>query len=220
MLQGIEGIEGIEGIGGIEGGAAAAMRLAGGAPLRGTLDVADPGDWLALDAGVREAAWYRLQRLPEWEHFASLPAGLTQLDESRLALALCHRDGRIRQEAVGRSARYPGLLPLVVIRCADWAGPVRERARQLLYEALDMDSARDLAGLILRVGRAGTGTVVSQRPVRARACLRPVCRTTAGRGNCSTEAGTSSATTHCAGASGRSGWPAEYAGNGSADTGG
>ncbi|MEV4975954.1 hypothetical protein [Streptomyces scopuliridis] len=137
---------------GIEDGTAAAMRLAGGTPLRSTLDVADPSDWLALDTGVREAAWYRSQFLPEWEHSAPLPADLTQL-----ALALCHRDGWIRQEAIRRSVRYPDLLPLVVIRCADWAGPVRECARQLLREALDMDSALDLAPLILSVGRRDRG---------------------------------------------------------------
>lgn len=138
-------------------GTAAATRLAGGAPLQGTLDVSDPGDWLTLDAGVREVAWYGPQFLPEWEASAPLPADLTQLGESRLALALCHRDGRIRQEAVRQSARYPGLLPLVVIRCADWAGPVRECARQVLREALDVDTALDLAPLILRVGRRGRG---------------------------------------------------------------
>ncbi|MGW2180294.1 hypothetical protein ACWCXX_19730 [Streptomyces sp. NPDC001732] len=141
----------------VENGRAAAARLAGGAPLRSTLDVADPNHWLALDAAVREVAWYRSQPLPEWEHSAPLPADPARLDESRLALALCHRDGRIRQEAVRRSARYPGLLPLVVIRCADWAGPVREHARQLLREALDVDTALDLAPLILRVGRRDRG---------------------------------------------------------------
>ncbi|WP_242424515.1 hypothetical protein [Streptomyces sp. Root55] len=132
-------------------------QLAEGAPLHRTLDVADPAAWLALDAGVREVAWYRPQFLPEWEHLAPLPADLHQLDESRLALALCHRDGRIRQEALGLSVRYPGLLPLVVIRCADWAGPVREHARQLLRAALSVDSAPGLAPLILRVGRRDRG---------------------------------------------------------------
>ncbi|MFE5191113.1 hypothetical protein [Streptomyces sp. NPDC056628] len=34
-----------------------------------------------------------------------LPADLTQLDEPRLVLALCHRDGRIRQEALRQTAR-------------------------------------------------------------------------------------------------------------------
>ncbi|MFM9458326.1 hypothetical protein [Streptomyces europaeiscabiei] len=121
------------------------------------LDVADPGDWLALDARVREVAWYRPQFLPEWEQSAPLPADLTQLGESRLALALCHRDGRIRQEALRQSVRYPGLLPLVVIRCTDWVEPVREQARRLLREALNLDSALDLAPLILRVGRRDRG---------------------------------------------------------------
>lgn len=137
----------------VEDGTAAATRLAEGVPLQRTLDVADPGDWLALDAGVRETACFRALFPPRGRH----PADLTQLDESRLALALCHRDGRIRQEALRQSVRYPGLLPLVVIRCADWAGPVREHARQLLREALNVDSALDLAPLILRVGRRDRG---------------------------------------------------------------
>ncbi|GAA2281745.1 hypothetical protein GCM10010368_59880 [Streptomyces roseiscleroticus] len=106
---------------------------------------------------MREVAWYRSQLLPEWEHTDPLPADLTQLDESRLALALCHRDGRIREAAVRRSARYPGLLPLIVIRCADWAEPVRERARKRLREALDAGTAVDLAPLILLVGRRDRG---------------------------------------------------------------
>lgn len=141
----------------IEDGTAAATRLAGGAPLQSTLDVADPADWLALDAGVREVAWRRPQFPPGGQHPAPLPADFTQLGESRLALALCHRDGRIRQEALCQSVRYPGLLPLVVIRCADWVGPVREHARQLLREGLNVDSALDLAPLILRVGRRDRG---------------------------------------------------------------
>ncbi|MFJ2569472.1 HEAT repeat domain-containing protein [Streptomyces halstedii] len=141
----------------VKDGAAVAIWLAGGASLQSTLDVADPADWLALDAGVREAAWHRPEFLAGWEQSAPLPADLTQLGESRLALALCHRDGRIRQEAVRQSVRYPGLLPLVVIRCADWVEPVREHARQLLRDALDVDSALDLASLILRVGRRDRG---------------------------------------------------------------
>ncbi|WP_434096605.1 hypothetical protein [Streptomyces nitrosporeus] len=139
------------------GGTGAAVRLAGGAPLRGTLDVTDPGDWLALDAGVRQVAWYDSRSLPEWELSGPLPAAPAELDEPRLALALCHRDGRIRQEAVCRAARYPGLLPLVVVRCADWAGPVREHARRLLREALDADAAAGLAPLVLRVGHRDRG---------------------------------------------------------------
>ncbi|HEX5567837.1 MAG TPA: hypothetical protein VFY14_13075 [Streptomyces sp.] len=132
--------------------------LAAGAPLRDKLAVVGPGHWLALDAGVREAAGSRAQLLPEWEHTAPLPADLTHLGESRLALALCHRDGRIREAAVRRSARCPGLLPLIAIRCADWAEPVRERARKPLCQARDADTAVGLAPLILRVARRDRGT--------------------------------------------------------------
>ncbi|WP_435600910.1 hypothetical protein [Streptomyces sp. C10-9-1] len=140
-----------------EDGTAAAIRLAGGASLHSTLDGADPAEWLALDAAVREIAWHRPQYPPVWELAAPPTADPTRLGKSRLALALCHRDGRIRQEAVRQSVRHPGLLPLVVIRCADWVGPVREEARTVLREALDVGSALDLAPLVLRVGRRDRG---------------------------------------------------------------
>ncbi|MFF7089142.1 hypothetical protein ACFY9U_32935 [Streptomyces anthocyanicus] len=45
-----------------------------------------------------------------------------------------------------------------MIRCTDWVGPVREHARQLLRQALNMDSALNLAPIILRVGRRDRGT--------------------------------------------------------------
>lgn len=141
----------------IEDAEAAVVRLAGGAGLGSTLGVTDPGDWLALDAGARELGWHRSRFLPQWKSGAPLPPDLTRLDESRLALVLCHPDGRIREQAVRASGRYPGLLPLIVIRCADWAAPVRARARQLLSDVLDMDRALDLAPLILRVGRRDRG---------------------------------------------------------------
>ncbi|MGW1894418.1 hypothetical protein ACWCP6_29880 [Streptomyces sp. NPDC002004] len=136
----------------------AAVRLARGAPLGDVLDVTDVDDWIALDADVREVDWYRSGELSEWEHTDPLPVDLTQLGESRLALALCHRDGRIRETAVRLSTRYPALLPLVVIRCTDWAGPVRERARELLRASLDVDTAAGLAPLVLCVGRRERGS--------------------------------------------------------------
>ncbi|WP_259370760.1 hypothetical protein [Streptomyces sp. SCUT-3] len=139
------------------GGTAAAARLAEGAPLRDALVVADPGDWLALDAGAREVAWYRVQPAGVGTH-RPLPADLTQLGESRLALACATGDGRIREEAVRRAAQHPALLPLIVIRCADWAEPVREHAQKLLRQVLDAHTAVDLAPLILRVGRRDRGT--------------------------------------------------------------
>lgn len=155
----------------IRDGEAVAVRLAGGASLADALVAADPDSWLALDEGVREVAWFQAQPLPAWEHIAPLPADLTRLDGARLALALCHRDGRIREAALRRSARRPELLPLIVIRCADWVESVRERARAALREALcsgsgsgsgsgfsvGADAAVDLAPLILRVGRRERG---------------------------------------------------------------
>ncbi|MGW9499004.1 hypothetical protein ACWG5P_32410 [Streptomyces prasinus] len=78
---------------------------------------------------------------------------------ARLALALCHPDGRVREAALKRVARHPILLPLLVIRTGDRVVPVRERARRLLGERLDVETAVVLAPLILRVGRRDRGAV-------------------------------------------------------------
>nr|WP_260474944.1 hypothetical protein [Streptomyces sp. WAC 05379] len=77
--------------------------------------------------------------------------------EPLLALALCHPDGRVRGAALARAREYPDLLPLIVVRAADWAEPVREAARELLRDVLDVDAAVALAPLILLVGRRGRG---------------------------------------------------------------
>ncbi|WP_037669088.1 hypothetical protein [Streptomyces griseus] len=145
-------------------GDAAAVRLAEGAPLVQAIDTSDPAAWTALDAGVRMIGWYMsVDRRPNWartEGGRLLTAALRRperLTEARLAIALCHRDGRIRQGALEQITRYPALLPLVVIRCADWAPPVRERARERLAEVLDTGSAIRLAPLILRLGQRDRG---------------------------------------------------------------
>jgi hypothetical protein len=143
----------------IEGGEAAVVRLAKGVPLRDALVVGDPRAWLALDAGTRMVHWCRPGHPPGpcGEHTVPLPADPASLDEPRLALALCHRDGRTRERALRRAAVHPGLLPLVVIRTADWAEPVRARARELLRALLDADTASALTPLILLVGRRERG---------------------------------------------------------------
>ncbi|MCH0539180.1 hypothetical protein I3F58_06340 [Streptomyces sp. MUM 203J] len=135
----------------------AAVLLSYGAPLVSVLGAAESGDWLALDTGVRDAPLHRSVYFPERRCLAPLPDDLAQADEPRLAVALCHRDGRIRAAALPFAERYPGLLPLVVIRCADWAEPVRQRARQLLRDVLDADTAAGLAALVLRMGRRDRG---------------------------------------------------------------
>ncbi|MFB7932090.1 hypothetical protein ACFC4C_23645 [Streptomyces sp. NPDC056039] len=166
----------------VRSGEAAAARLAGGGLLAEVLDVADPRAWTALDVGVRSWGWYRARDLPEraWVEgrvrqirkpaegkdrgLLRLARRRTEPDhaeepvESWLALALCHPDGRTREAALALAAEHPALLPLVVVRAADWAGPVREAARELLRECLDVDTAVSLAPLILRVGRRERGT--------------------------------------------------------------
>lgn len=104
------------------------------------IDVGEPLAWLRLDEALRRESY--------------APSGLVA---SRLAIELCHRDGRIREAALEQVAGDPGLLPLLVVRCGDWVGQVRERARELLAEALDMDTAVALAPLILLSGRRGRG---------------------------------------------------------------
>lgn len=138
------------------------MRLARGVPLREALDCGAPAAWTALDAGVRPLHW-GAHYLVEWEWneagrtlTAAMHAG-EPLSESQLALALCHRDGRIRAAALWRMDGHPDLLPLLVVRCADWAEPVRKQARLRLGEVLDAGRAVALLPLILRVGRRERG---------------------------------------------------------------
>lgn len=126
-------------------GTQAAVRLAKGAVLREVMfDVADPAVWIALDDAVRHGG--RSSADGNWPPTWQAPT------DAQLALALCHRDGRIRERALGKVAGRPELLPLVVIRCADWAGPVRDRARTRWTEAATVETAVGLAPLALRIG--------------------------------------------------------------------
>lgn len=153
-------------------------RLASGVPLRDVLDVGAPVSWTDLDVEVRVSARYRPGLLPglAWVEGRSGPtassliaAAVGRLRRKRgaefavesvepsLALALCHPDGRVRAAALARAREYPDLLPLIVIRAADWAEPVHAPARELLRDALDVDAAVALAPLILLVGRRDRG---------------------------------------------------------------
>ncbi|MFI9174313.1 hypothetical protein [Streptomyces lincolnensis] len=145
-------------------GVVVAGRLAHGAAVRDVLDVEDPEAWLALDHGVRADEWYFPPDVtPRWERSGGGRAlttalrGSEPLDAPLLVLALCHRDGRIREKALGEAAGHPVVLPLVVVRCADWVGPVRDRARSQLAEDIDTKTAAALAPLALRIGRRHRG---------------------------------------------------------------
>ncbi|MFJ5779268.1 HEAT repeat domain-containing protein [Streptomyces sp. NPDC093094] len=143
-------------------------RLAGGVALEQALDVTNPESWIGLDSGVRELA----RRRPELFHSNASPAGRRlkwdpdasvptvtwshEPGDAELALALCHPDGWIREAALDQAGRRPALLALVVVRCADWAGPVRARARAILAQA-PVQRLGAQAALILRIGRRPRG---------------------------------------------------------------
>ncbi|MES5825021.1 hypothetical protein [Streptomyces sp. RG80] len=142
-------------------GAVAAERLADGVSLREAFDTGDPAAWTALDAGARAISWDLdvIVSLPAWENTVGGRAlidtlrGGGPLGEEQVALALCHRDGRIRQAALGRAVEFPGLLPLLVVRCSDWVAPVREIARRRLAETLDAEAAVRVTPLVVAIGR-------------------------------------------------------------------
>ncbi|MEV8535901.1 hypothetical protein [Streptomyces sp. NPDC051211] len=126
-------------------------RLLAGEALEQVLDPADPVAWTALDAGVRALQWW------QYEDGGSLGARLRARPET----ALCHADGRVRQLALAAAQADRRLLPLAVIRCADWAEPVRVRARRILRAALTADPAdtlRRLTPLVLRLGGRDHGS--------------------------------------------------------------
>lgn len=154
-------------------GESAAVRLGRGAPLPDVLDTADAAAWIGLDIGVRQAALYHyellsaLRKIGDQQLGRDRDAALSEirdqvelLDESGLALALCHRNGAVRKAALSRAAEYPALAPLIVIRGADWAPPVRDRAQRLLREILPRRTAEEIAALtplLLRVGDRDRG---------------------------------------------------------------
>ncbi|MFI9202867.1 hypothetical protein [Streptomyces sp. NPDC053048] len=137
------------------------LKVAGSGPGPGSsmgavLDTTNPQDWVAFDLAVR-----RLWSLPatDW-----LRAGNPAPDEPSLALALCHPDGRIRQAAL-TSPGSTALLPLIAVRCADWATPIREVAQTVLGSALPKAAPEMLAtvaAVVLRVAQRRHGGFAQQ----------------------------------------------------------
>ncbi|MFF6910122.1 hypothetical protein ACFY9Q_29780 [Streptomyces sp. NPDC012389] len=147
----------------------AVVRVCEGASPAEVLDGAPARAWVDFDAGVRnldDRPWL-LPRPPE----EPVRPARTLLDRLRgtapsrtaprnspppPAIALCHADGRIREAALEEAPTAPELRPLLVVRCSDWAGPVRERARVLLAE-LPGSALVPLAELILLLSRRTRG---------------------------------------------------------------
>ncbi|WP_328762205.1 MULTISPECIES: hypothetical protein [unclassified Streptomyces] len=101
-----------------------------------------PEAWIAFDEEVRRL------------HSRSYGA----LRSDRIEGRLCDVDGRIRASALA-AWRVPP-LQLVLIRCADWAAPVRERARRVLGRMVAKNPEAILAFLVpfaLRLGRREHG---------------------------------------------------------------
>jgi HEAT repeat protein len=130
---------------------AAVGQLLEGRTANQVLDFDDPACWTALDQAVRAFGRYW------WDEYDPRTSGrLRQRQET----ALCHPDGRVRENALVTGARTSAFWHLVVVRCTDWVEPVRLRARALLRERLTgapEQSLRDLTPLVLRLGRRVEG---------------------------------------------------------------
>ncbi|MFJ9060844.1 hypothetical protein [Streptomyces sp. NPDC102409] len=102
----------------MDDGCGAAERLARGIPLGGALDTTAPASWVTLDAEVRALSHRLADALPTRHRLRSLPPGPpSSTEESLIALALCHPDGRVRAAALDRAAGAPALRPLRRTRC-------------------------------------------------------------------------------------------------------
>ncbi|MFJ3924311.1 HEAT repeat domain-containing protein [Streptomyces sp. NPDC090022] len=134
-------------------GRAAALLLAQGRDPDEVTDWRHPDCVVYLDLGVRRLSGYEagLDRSRPW-HFVLA---------SRAETALCHYDGLERHAALRHvTTGSPLRLSLTVVRCADWAAPVRARARRVLARVLAEDPAsalRHLTPVVLRIGRRVQG---------------------------------------------------------------
>ncbi|WP_053649168.1 MULTISPECIES: hypothetical protein [unclassified Streptomyces] len=106
----------------------------------------DARAWTDFDEDVRAALRWdsRVPPVPTW--LPGTPGGRPTAVAT--AVALCGPDGRTREAALSFAGGFPELLPLVVVRCADWAGPVRERARSVLRAELPGLSPGAFGGLL------------------------------------------------------------------------
>ncbi|WP_026413465.1 hypothetical protein [Actinomadura oligospora] len=129
----------------------------------GTADVAlkalqdaSPRTWVKLDEHLRLCSFHRPGSFARRRRAAAKAKVSSPLGVLR---ALCSPDGRVREAALQRSAELPRLLPVVVIRAADWAAPVRDAARavlpELLRDALRVPGARAVTSVATATHLAG-----------------------------------------------------------------
>ncbi|MFI6422272.1 hypothetical protein ACIBG6_33330 [Streptomyces sp. NPDC050842] len=122
--------------------------------LARALEGADAGAWAELDGHVRGLTRWGGRVPPRGTWLSPTPSRPPTTLE--LALAVCDPDGRTREAALPYVTHVPTLLPLAVIRCADWVEPVRERARALLraeLPGLAPETLTAVASVALREGR-------------------------------------------------------------------
>ncbi|MFJ4970454.1 hypothetical protein [Streptomyces sp. NPDC088755] len=117
--------------------------------------------WVAFDIAVRARArppWFLPPtEQPRWPRLSALFGPRPAPPPPRPpALALCDPDGRVREAALKGFDAGPELHPLLVVRCADWVEPVRERARALLG-GLSAGELLPHSELILRLSRRAQG---------------------------------------------------------------
>ncbi|MFC1443157.1 HEAT repeat domain-containing protein [Streptacidiphilus sp. N1-10] len=102
-----------------------------------------PAWWIDFDQAVRTgSAWWTVRASETNDRLhALLPGGW------QWAVSVCSRDGLKREAALLEDRLphgHPALLPLLVVRCSDWAPPVRHRAEQRLARALADAAPGDL----------------------------------------------------------------------------
>ncbi|RMI37778.1 hypothetical protein EBO15_34920 [Actinomadura harenae] len=126
-----------------------------GAAVLEALQGATPRTWARLDERLRNDDIYRNGHVHGRR--AASKARLTS--EIGLLRALCSADGRVREMALRRRVDMSRLLPVVVLRAADWAGPVADRARALLpgllRDALGSADARAVTAVGMAAHLAG-----------------------------------------------------------------
>lgn len=117
----------------------ALTRLENVADLRGL----PPAWWIDFDQAVRTGnAWWTVRASETNDRLHALLPEVWQW-----AVSVCSGDGRRREAALLEDRLpqgHPSLLPLLVVRCSDWAPPVRHRAEKRLARALTDAAPGDL----------------------------------------------------------------------------